>query len=452
MPNLSADSLKRALSRAFAAAAAAADTQPKDGRLSPAERSKLPTEIQNDISASAAQTVAVSDAQKAFDAAVSAAVSKADTNGDQSLSDFERGRITGSVADNIRAVTALPSTPSTPAGSTAAAFGINGTISASKVTLKTILKQGLSGPTGIAVNPRDKSVWVVNRGSDSSVVIDRVGTSGQVAKLYRDSSDHFMNNPMAIAFSTGFNEFATVQESDNDYNGHAAHGNMFMGPTVFTANRSIYEGGAASHLDMLHHSPNSVGIAAGANASKREYWVFNGNSGSIDRYFFNQPHQLGGDDHRDGTTFRYAAGALKRVAGVPGHLAFDASTGELFIADTGNGRIARLDTKAQGQASPIAAYHNETPLYGVKGPQVSSVTARGAVTNPSGLIIFKGQLVVADYATGHIKVFTKSGQQVGDLDTGLGAKAITGIAAGPGGELFVLDAKKSQLVQISVKA
>ena len=83
-----------------------------------------------------------------------------------------------------------------------------------------------------------------------------------------------------------------------------------------------------------------MGIAAGSPATgvdPREYWVFNGNSGSVDRYFFHQTHQLGGDDHSDGETIRYAEGQLKRVAGMPGHMAHDVASGKLFIADTGNG-------------------------------------------------------------------------------------------------------------------
>ena len=36
-----------------------------------------------------------------------------------------------------------------------------------------------------------------------------------------------------------------------------------MGPTLWDGNLNIYDGGHASHLDMLHNSPNGAGIAWG---------------------------------------------------------------------------------------------------------------------------------------------------------------------------------------------
>ncbi len=88
-----------------------------------------------------------------------------------------------------------------------------------------------------------------------------------------------------------------------------------------------------------------------AGRDPREYWVFNGLDGAIDRYYFYEPHVLGGDDHSDGVTLRYAPGALRRVSGVPGHLALDVASGSLSICDTGNARVARLDTTQQRAAA-----------------------------------------------------------------------------------------------------
>lgn len=334
------------------------------------------------------------------------------------------------------------------------AFGISGEVPASRVRLRTILAQGLSRPAAMAFHP-DRSLWIVNRGDDSTVIVDGAGTAQQQARKFVDDSDHFNNNPLAIAFSRSRVEVAVGLESINDYNG-AAPGNYFTGPTLFTGDRSIFQGGASSHLDMLHHSPLVVGIAAGARPAsgtvdRREYWVFNGYSGCIDRYYFNEPHVLGGHDHADGLTYRYGSG-LRRVSGVPGHLTLDTASGMLYIADTGNGRIARLDTRlgSLSQAPLIQGIHSETPLRRVQGVQIQTLTPSGALTRPAGLILANGKLVVSDHATGKISVFGLNGQLEGVADTGVGANALAGLVETPGGKLYVLDARNNRVLEVEI--
>jgi hypothetical protein len=336
-------------------------------------------------------------------------------------------------------------------GSTGA-FGIAGVVPASRVSLRVLLDEGLDRPTGAAFHP-DGSLWVVNRGDDSVTIVDRLGQPAQRWRSFADDSDHFNNDPMAIAFSRRRLEMATIGESRNDYNGKAAP-NDFMGPVLWPADRSIFTGGAATHLDMLHHSPQSVGIAAGETSTgtdRREYWVFNGQSGCIDRYFFNAPHVLGGHDHADGLTFRYGSG-LRRVAGVPGHLALDEASGALFIADTGNGRIARLDTRAYDVAAStaIAGLHPETTLRRVTGAQLVRVTPQGALTRPAGLLLAGERLVVSDNGTGKVVVFGKDGAKVGEADTGLGAGALGGLVATADGRLLVLDMRGGRVLELSI--
>lgn len=335
------------------------------------------------------------------------------------------------------------------------AFGIQGVVPAARVRLRTLLSQGLARPAAMAFHP-DGSLWIVNRLDDSTTIVDAPGAANQQARRFQDDSDHFMNNPLAIAFSRTRREHAVALESINDYNG-AAPGNYFSGPTLFTSDRAIFQGGAASHLDMLHHSPLAVGIAAGerpaaGQADRREYWVFNGNSGCIDRYFFKEPHVLGGHDHADGETYRYGSG-LRRVNGVPGHLALDTQTGLLYVADTGNGRIARLDTRAGSlaQAVPIQGIHQETPLKRVQGAQLETLTPAGALSRPAGLILSAGgKLVVSDHGTGKIAVFEADGTLLGEADTGLGAGALMGLAETPQGKLLVLDGRNNQLLELTI--
>lgn len=449
--------LLSALTRNASEAVGRADRN-SNNMLTKKEQRSVAPEVRDDVAEfrKGKRRVYVSRFLSDFEARAGAAISAADVNGNGALSAAEQASLPAWLENNVAVVlgsTPAPSPEPTPTPAGEGVFGISGTVPASRVVVRTLLSRGLDTPTAMAVNPHDGALWIVNRGDDSSVVVDAVGRSNQRSVKYRDDSDHFMNNPMAIAFSKGRNEFATIQDTDNDYNGRA-YGNNFMGPTVFSADRSIYDGGASSHLDMLHHSPDSVGIAAGEDSRSREYWVFNGDSGAIDRYFFHEPHELGGHDHSDGETFRYGAGSLKRIAGVPGHLALDERTGTLYIADTGNHRIARLDTRGDvSDATPIRGYHDETPLYRVGGARIESVTSSSAgLVAPSGLLLQKGKLVVGDYATGHVKVFTQDGELVGDLDTGLGANALTGLAASPDGTLLALDAKRDRLVEIEVRA
>lgn len=332
-----------------------------------------------------------------------------------------------------------------------APFGISGTIPASSARSTVILSTLLSRPSSLAFKPGEGSLWILNQGDDSSVIVDRPGRADQKVVRYFDDSDHFLNNPTQIAFSRVNEEFAASLNNLNDYNG-LARPNYFTGITLYTAKRTAYRGDAASHLDMLHHSPYAMGTAAGARPTtvqdnSREYWVFNGLAGAIDRYFFNVPHELGGDDHTDGTTIRYAAGQLRRVADVPGHLAFATSTRQLYISDTGNGRVVKLDTRLSiASARRIAAYHAETPLHGLSST-LTAVTRPGALSRPSGLLYKGARLVVADNGTGHIKVFDTQGVLKGDLDTGLGAGALTGLAEGPDGKLYYLDARAGRVLR-----
>ncbi len=334
----------------------------------------------------------------------------------------------------------------------AGVFGITGIVPAARVRLRTILDQKLNRPAAMAWHPRDGSLWIVNRGDDSSVIVDGPGAAGMRVQRFQDDSAHFMNNPLALAFSRTRVEFATVQETANDYNG-AQPPNYFMGPTLWTADRAIYQGGAASHADMLHHSPFSVGIAAGARptsgADKREYWVFNGNTGCIDRYFFNTPHVLGGHDHADGETYRYGQG-LRRVENVPGHLALDETSGLLYIADTGNGRVAKLDTRVStANAVKIQGIHPETWLKRVPAT-IQPVTPAGALVRPAGLILSRGLIVTADNGTGRLHVVHPDGTLVGEADTGLGAGALSGLVEAPGGKLWLLDMRGDRLLELGI--
>jgi DNA-binding beta-propeller fold protein YncE len=320
---------------------------------------------------------------------------------------------------------------------------------AAKPAIQVILKSKLDFPTGLAVDPRNGSLWIVNRGNNSITIVERPGSRRPVVVRSIDSGKHYLYRPAAIAFSRGGDEFATAQ----DVGGFG----IGMGPTLWPGNAALFRDNAhlnRIHLDMLHHSPYSVGIAAGEDEGKREYWVFSGAARSIDRYFFNEPHPPGHNDHGDGRTFRYAARALARVPKIPAHLALDRANGHLYIADTGNRRIARLATSTSTGTPHLlnAGSALEGPLYEVEGSAVETVVPGSAgLKAPSGLLLHAGALWVGDYGTGRIHVFRLDGTRLRAIDTGLGRNSITGIAVSSNGLLYVLDARRNRLVRLRAR-
>lgn len=312
--------------------------------------------------------------------------------------------------------------------------------------LTVVLAKDLQRPTALAFHPRDGSIWILNYDGDSTTVVTGTATPRPTIGVFRDYSDHYLNNPTAIAFSPTRNEHATAGDTRNDYNGRY-RANDFMGPTLWLSRLMEFDGGTRSHIDMVHHSPLAMGIAAGRDSKRREYWIFNGQAGSIDRYFFNAPHRPGGNDHRDGRTYRYAPNQLQRVEGVPGHVAFDPVSRLLYVADTGGGRVAALDTRAPlGTARRIPPTHGETPLQLIPNQRLRTVAS--GFERPAGLLLARGRLVVGDYATGVLTVLRLDGTVESRFDTGLGANALTGLALGPDGGLYFLDARGNRLLRL----
>jgi hypothetical protein len=317
-----------------------------------------------------------------------------------------------------------------------------------KPATQVILRSKLDTPTGLAVDPRNGSLWIVNRGDNSITIVERPGSRRPRLLRSVDYGKHYLWRPAAIAFSRGGDEFATAQD--------ASGFGIGMGPTLWPGEAALFRGNThlnRIHLDMLHHSPQSIGIAPGTDEEKREYWVFNAAAGSIDRYFFHEPHPPGQNDHGDGRTFRYAAGALKRGAKIPGHLALDRANGHLYIADTGNRRVARLATSnPTGPRLLDAGSSLEGPLYDVAGSTVETVVPPSAgLKAPSGLLLHAGALWVGDYATGRIHVFRLDGTRLRSFNTGLGPKSLTGLALSSDGWLYFLDARRNRLLRLRAR-
>lgn len=287
--------------------------------------------------------------------------------------------------------------------------------------------------------------------------------NGRAEVVVDHNAWHFMRRPSAIAFGAAqvriepgdlgavdgagnniideplvlANSFATCHEHAT---GNFTDQPAFIGPTLWTADPEFYNGentsytwtGGAppngSHLDMVHATQYCMGIAYGGESEWGSiYWVFNGQEGTIDRYDFGSPHVPGHYNHDDGYVKRYVFGdALARLPNVPSNL--EVAGDALFIADTGNGRVVRLDSTNEGTItatfrtfdSLVGDVVEDVPLTEVIG--ASALEAEwGARVEPSGLAMLdEDTLVVASHASGHLTLMSTEGEVVRTIDTGTG--------------------------------
>lgn len=256
---------------------------------------------------------------------------------------------------------------------------------------------------------------------------------------------HFMRRPTSIAFGPD-GLFATCHE--------ARTGNFldevadYIGPTLWTSDPEIYAieppGKNGSHLDMLHATPFCMGIA---HEQDNVYWAFNGDIGALDRYDFAEPHEVGGDDHSDGSVWRYVEGEVERVAEVPSHMVLDGASRRLYVADTGHARVVAVDIDAGEVGDEIEVYDPMVEHRRMEGVELEEVVPPGVLQAPSGIELHAGVLYVGDHATGVIHAFDLEGRSLGTLDTGLGSEALSGIAVGPDERLYFLDAASGRVLR-----
>ncbi|HVJ89017.1 MAG TPA: hypothetical protein VM580_04375 [Labilithrix sp.] len=295
-------------------------------------------------------------------------------------------------------------------------------------------------------------LWVLGYGDDSIYLGKGVTAEGNGTwKKYHDpAAIHFMHQPPALAMgANGF--WGTCGDNANAQNDPRRQPNYFMGPAMFTTDLAVFttqnkETLLGSHYDMLHNTSFCRGIA---HMEDNWYWTFNGQLGSIEKYNFAKPHEPGGDDHSDGEIYRYALGQVKGVDGVSSHLFYDASDEFLYIADTGNKRIAKLDTTkgTPGNRLPLQNEVLENNAV-MKGTTVEDVVPEGTLEQPSGLEV-KGDLIyVTDTATSYFYVFDKTGNEIRKLDTGLPKGSLSGFTFGPDGKIWFTDRNTGRILRI----
>ncbi len=316
----------------------------------------------------------------------------------------------------------------------------------------------LSRPRDLEFHPnpsRSEELWVMNRADESATIVQDAGKSNQNVLNRKDAyADHFMSGVSAFAFGQWNAEFdnifSTAQESRNG-------GNDFMGPALWPSSLSHFamehqsDSSLGSHLDMLHESPNGMGIAWD---SGNAFWYFDGYYGELVYYDFVDDHDTGQEYHADGIVRRYTEITLTRQSDVPGHMIVDQTTGILYIADTGTGRVLWVntdDTTTQSQNIYNSNTRMETLAeYSAITGMESGVLASG-LSNPSGITISGDTLFVSQNGNGRISAYDlatdgKSGTHLETVDTS--ASSIMGLEIGPDDKLWYVDYNNNKVIRL----
>ncbi|MBX2803621.1 MAG: hypothetical protein KTR31_38440 [Myxococcales bacterium] len=319
------------------------------------------------------------------------------------------------------------------------------------VTVTEVVSSDLHRPRDLEFHPQADELWVVNRREDSiTIVFDPHGAADTEHRQAADGSgNHFLAKPSGLAFNNS-GELATSHEEDQLTQGGATPED-FMGPTMWTADSDIFDGGHDSHLDMLHNSPNGAGIAW---ERQNVFWIYDGWHGALTRYDFADDHGLGGSDHTDGIIQRFADDKMGYEKGVVSHLAYDRDSDMLYAADSNRNAIRVLDTSSGKLGGTIGPNYDGCEMRSVDEAALSRLIDGADIEGmemPSGLELVDGVLWVTDAVTSYIFAFDQDGTLLDYLDTGWPEGTLGGLAVDDEGDLWVVDQKEDLILEISPK-
>ncbi len=312
-------------------------------------------------------------------------------------------------------------------------------------------------PTDLDFHPflSKNQLWVLNKRTESiggsTVIIDNAGELNQSSISKSDGNAwHFMSLPTGIAFSTNGNFATSSGVFDANHNG----GDPFTGPALWSSDLSIYaepSGGNGSHLDMLHVSPYSQGIAS---EKDNVFWVFDGYGNDIVRYDFVDDHGPGNSFHGDGIIHRYNDFSVAKDPNnkVVSHLVVD--DGWVYVVDYGNQRVFRieLNTGNLGGTPSFGPFENVAEYKYVTGYNVEIMVDAGLV-EPAGIDVVENRMIVSDYSTGEIIIYDISVSPALELSRiGTLAQGIMGIKIGPDGRIWYVDYDANTVNVINAEA
>jgi hypothetical protein len=308
---------------------------------------------------------------------------------------------------------------------------------------------GLDRPTDLDFFPilAKNELWVVNQrveseGASTLTIYNPATPDESFLERVDGNAWHFMSLATGIAFSDNFNFGTSPGVQDANHNG-----GTFTGPALWTSDPEIYaqpSGGNGSHLDMLHASPYSMGIAS---EGENVFWVFDGWNGNVVRYDFQEDHGPGNDDHADGIIRRYTEVAVKRDGNIPSHLVLDKEAGWLYVVDNGNDRVLRLDIHSGNVVNSLPLINEPLGEYSQMGNVVWEVII-DSLTRPSGIDLIENRLLVGDFTTGEISIYDVDNgfSKMGTIPTG--QAGLTGIKVGPDGAIWCTNRTQNTLVKI----
>jgi sugar lactone lactonase YvrE len=310
-------------------------------------------------------------------------------------------------------------------------------------------EDGLDRPRDVAFNPEaPDQLWVTNFGSNSITVVLNPGGSDRSAQTHGGpGADHFLVQPSALAFGApGF--LATAQETNTATQRSTPAD--FMGPTLWDTDLDTFNGGHASHLDMLHNSPNSNGIAW---ESGNVFWVVDGAHGALARYDFGRPHERGGEDHSDGTLRRYVEGMLMFSPGISAHIEFDHERNVLYFTQPATNRLLRFDPANATVGARVTPNYDGDRQNRMTGGTLQ-VLVNGvdvAMRRPSGLALAGGVLYVTDNATSQVIAFDRDGLRLDwlDLSSVVPTDSLQGITTDERGFLYVTESVTHRVIEIA---
>ena len=309
----------------------------------------------------------------------------------------------------------------------------------------------LNRPTDLDFYPilgKDE-LWIVNQRTEntggSTVTISNATKASQMQFAHKvdGNSWHFMSLPTAIAFSSDNLNFATstgVQDANHS-------GGTFTGPTLWSSDPLIYaqpSGGNGSHLDMLHGSPFSMGIA---HEVDNVFWVYDNWNKDIVRYDFVEDHGPGNDYHGDAIIRRYKNIGIAGDGDIPSHLILDKSTNWLYFVDNGNDRVIRLDISSGFVGNALPEINEALAEHSQMAGFNWEVIIDSGLEQPCGIEIFKNRLLVGDYSNGDIIVYDMDDfSELGRIPTN--DRGLTGIKVGPDGNIWCTNRLQNTLTTV----
>ena len=309
----------------------------------------------------------------------------------------------------------------------------------------------LDKPTDLAFFPilGKNELWIINQrnenaGGSTVIVSDASVEPSGFEHQVDGNSWHFMSLPTGMAFSTDNYNFATspgVQDANHS-------GGTFTGPTLWSSDPLIYakpSGGNGSHLDMLHGSPFSMGIA---HEVDNVFWVYDDWNNDIVRYDFVKDHGPGNDDHSDAIIRRYKNIGISKVSDIPNHMIMDKETGWLYFIDNGSARVMRLDINSGVSGGSIPEINEPLAEHSIVVDFTVEEIINTGLIRPCGIEMIENRLLVSDYDNGDIIVYDMDNEfaELGRLETF--NPGITGITVGPEGNIWYTNRLDNQLMKV----